>query len=118
MVAKAVEKIRELHSGIEALGKEDNERMQSFLVFVQACQKAGALDVKTKQLITVALGLYAQCEACIVEHTEEALKAGATREELLETAFVVVLMGGGPAMAWSATVLRDALDTFAPLAGK
>ena len=118
MASKPKEKVKELMEGIEALGKADSERMQPFMAFVEASLKAGALDSKTKQLILVALSLYARCEHCIAEHIQEALKAGASREELTETAFLSGLMGGGPVIACSATVGQDAINTFASDYGK
>jgi len=40
------------------------------------------------------------------------LKAGATREEILEAAMVGVAFGGGPSLAYMSTTLKDALDAF------
>jgi len=57
-----------------------------------------ALDVKTKELIALALGIATGCEWCIVLHTKNAIDAGATPEELVEAGFVAVLMAGGPAL--------------------
>jgi len=110
--------LNDLSGGLEALGKADSQRLQAFAAFRQAVKKPGALDLKTKELIGLAIGLYIHCEYCIVRHTNEALKAGATREELIETAFVTCLMGGGPVVAYSATLLQDAINTFAPDFGK
>lgn len=112
------EMLNELMQGFGAVGKADSQRMQAFMGFLEASEKPGALDGKIKHLISLAIGIYAHCEYCIVYHTDEALKAGATREELVETAFVAGLMGGGPAMAYSSTLLQDAIATFAPDYGK
>ena len=56
----------------------------------------GALGVKEKELIALGIGMAMQCEPCVYAHAEKAVKAGATREELLEVAGVVVVMKGGP----------------------
>lgn len=110
--------LNDLSGGLEALGKADSQRLQAFAAFSQAVKKPGALDLKTKELIGLAIGLYTHCEYCIVHHTNGAFKAGATREELIETAFVACSMGGGPTLAYSATLLQDAINTFAPDYGK
>jgi len=112
------ELLNDLAEGLTTLGKADSQRMQAFNNFIQATTKPGVLDSKTKHLISLAISLYTHCEHCIVAHTNEALEAGATREELIETAFVIVSMGGGPAIAYSATLLVDAINTFAPDYGK
>ncbi|TPB51090.1 carboxymuconolactone decarboxylase family protein, partial [Burkholderia pseudomallei] len=49
---------------------------------------------------------------CIVCHTYAALELGATREEIMEAAMVAVGFGGGPSMAYSATLLKDCIDEF------
>ena len=110
--------LNEFMGGLEAVGKIEGQKVQSFLGFMDVVEKPGALDRKTKELISLALGVYAHCEYCIVYHTNEALKAGASREELMETAFVAGLMGGGPAVAYSCTQLKDAVDALAPDYGK
>ena len=71
--------------------------------------KDGALDVKCKELIALAVGLAAQCKPCIYLHVQKALQAGATREQILEAASVVVMMGGGPAYTNVPEVMK-ALD--------
>ena len=71
------ESLTELEKGLRALGKADGQRMQAFTSLIQATAKPGALDLKTKQLISLAISLYTHCEHCIVAHTNEALEAGA-----------------------------------------
>ena len=57
----------------------------------------GAISLKTKELIAVAIGVAVQCEPCIRLHAQKCLSAGCTRDEILEAASVAVVMGGGPA---------------------
>ncbi|MEM1331532.1 MAG: carboxymuconolactone decarboxylase family protein [Planctomycetota bacterium] len=56
----------------------------------------GALSLREKELIAIGIGMALRCEPCIYAHVEKAVQAGATREELLEMAGVVVAMQGGP----------------------
>jgi len=56
----------------------------------------GALSVREKELIALAIGMALRCEPCIYAHLEKALGSGATREQVLEVAGVVVMMQGGP----------------------
>jgi len=71
----------------------------------------GALSTKHKELIALAIGVAVRCEGCIAFHVHDALKAGASREEILETLGVVMLMGGGPAAVYAGEA-REALDQF------
>ncbi len=58
---------------------------------------AGALDVKTKELIAMAIGVVEGCDGCIASHAQGAAKAGASRHEAAEAIGVTFLMKGGPA---------------------
>ena len=74
--------------------------------------KDGALDLKCKELIALALGLVVQCKPCIYLHVQKALQVGASREQILEAAEVAVMMGGGPAYTHVPEVMQ-ALDELA-----
>jgi AhpD family alkylhydroperoxidase len=78
-----------------------------------AAMKPGSLTVLEKELIATAIGMSQGCTDCIYVHTEGALKAGATREQVLEAAGVAVMMAGGPAFIHMPAVL-DALDQLKP----
>jgi AhpD family alkylhydroperoxidase len=65
--------------------------------FHEACFAAGALDVKTKELIALAIAVIERCDGCIASHTEGAARSGATLQEAADAIGVAFLMGGGPA---------------------
>lgn len=100
--------------GMGELGKTNGELMNGFMGFAGALYKPGALDTKTKELISVSIAVYARCEYCIVMHVCNALKAGATRTEIMEAGMVSTAFGAGPALAYSTVLLKDAIDEFAP----
>lgn len=81
----------------------------AFRVLSEAVFADGALSAKTKQLIAVAAAHVTQCPYCIRGHTRSALRAGATREELMEAIWVAAEMRAGAAYAHSALAL-DAMD--------
>lgn len=88
----------------------------AFRAFNDAVFADGALPGKTKQLIAVAAAHVTQCPYCIRGHTRAALKAGATREEIMEAIWVAAEMRAGAAYAHSALAL-DAMDRFEQRAG-
>ncbi|WP_066503568.1 carboxymuconolactone decarboxylase family protein [Abyssisolibacter fermentans] len=98
--------------GLEELGKTNPNQVEAFMGLLGAAYEPNALDIKTKELISVAIGCYNRCEYCIVYHTYKALEAGASREEVIEAAMVSVAFGGGPAMAYSSTLMMACLDEF------
>ena len=99
--------------GLTTMGKEAPEAMNAFMGLLKSAYAPGKLDLKTKELISVAIGCYNRCKYCIVYHVKEALQAGATRDEIIEAAMVSVAFGGGPSMAYAVTVLLETLDAFA-----
>jgi len=72
----------------------------------------GALDVKTKELIALALSVQHQCDGCIASHARGAVKAGATKQEAAEALGVTFLMNGGPATIYAPRAY-DAFCEFA-----
>ena len=102
----------EFLGGVKALSKETPENVNAFLSLLGAAYAPGASDVKTKELISVGIGVYNRCEYCIVYHVYKAFEAGATRQEIIEAAMVAVAFGGGPSMAYSVTVMKECLDEF------
>ena len=83
--------------------------LEAFQAFSKAVFADGALPAKTKQLIAVAAAHVTQCPYCIRGHTRAALRAGATRQELMEAIWVAAEMRAGAAYAHSALAL-DAMD--------
>lgn len=63
----------------------------------KAAFTAGELDVKTKELIALAIGVVEGCDGCIASHAQAAVRAGASRQEAAEAIGVTFLMKGGPA---------------------
>ena len=93
------------------LGKEIPNTMGSFVKLHQEAAKPGALDTKTKELISLAIAITVRCNGCIAFHINDAIKAGATRQEIVEAIGVAILMGGGPSVVYGTEAL-EALDQF------
>jgi AhpD family alkylhydroperoxidase len=71
------------------------EVMKTFWAFDKAVFAEGALSVKQKQLMAVAVALTTQCPYCIELHNKAARTAGATDAELAEAAMVAAAMRAG-----------------------
>lgn len=80
----------------------------AFSKFSQVVFRDGALPVKAKQLIAVAVAHVTQCPYCIRGHTKAATRAGATPQEIMEAIWVAAEMRAGGAFAHS-TLALDAL---------
>ncbi len=77
----------------------------AFRAFSARVFQDGALPTKVKQLIAVAVVHVTQCPYCIQGHTKAALRAGASREELMEAVWVAAEMRAGGALAHSLLML-------------
>lgn len=81
----------------------------AFRAFGQAVFREGALSVRTKQLIAVAVAHVTQCPWCIRGHTKAALREGASRAELMEAIWVAAEMRAGAAQAHALLALDEAM---------
>lgn len=106
------ELLNDFMGGLQKLAETNKDNLDAFMNLLGTSYKEGALDTKTKELISVAVAAYNRCEYCIVFHVYKALEAGATREQILEAAMVAVAFGGGPSMAYTVTLLKDSIDEF------
>lgn len=78
--------------------------------FSRAAFAEGAIPAVTKQLIAVAVAHTTQCPYCIKGHTKEALRQGATEEQIMEAIWVAAEMRSGGAYAHSAIALNEMLE--------
>ena len=79
----------------------------AFRTFSKVVFAEGALPEKTKQLIAVAVAHVTQCPYCIRSHTKQAMRKGATAEELMEAVWIAAEMRAGGAIAHSNLALDE-----------
>ncbi len=83
------------------------EVMKAFWAFDKAAVAEGAIPVKYKELIAVAVALTTQCPYCIEIHAASARKAGATDTELTEAAIVAAALRAGGAITHATHALPN-----------
>ena len=66
----------------------------------------GQIPVKYRQLMALAVACTTQCVYCLEGHVKSARRAGASREEVSETAFIAAAMRAGGAVAHGAVALK------------
>ena len=82
------------------------ELMKAFWAFDKAAVAPGAIPVKYKELIAIAVALTTQCPYCIEIHTENARKAGVTDAEITEAAMVAAALRAGGAVTHATHALQ------------
>lgn len=87
------------------LMKLSPDTVRGYRALSDANAKTTKLGAKTRELISLAVAVTTHCDGCIVVHTDAALKAGATREEIAEALGVAVSMNAGAAIIYSTRVL-------------
>jgi len=55
---------------------------------------AGALDVKTKELLGLVASTVLRCDDCVRYHLESSHNEGVSKEEIMETLSIATLIGG------------------------
>ena len=83
---------------LKALRELAPEPMAAFDALNVAVFKDGALSVKVKELIAVAVAVTTQCPYCIEAHVKKAKAAGATEAELAEATMVAAALRAGGAV--------------------
>ena len=105
------QQLEKIKGNMGVLSNDQPDVMKAFGALHAAGSADGALDTKTKELISLAIAVTARCDGCIAFHTHDAMKAGATRAEITDAIGVAVLMGGGPSVMYATHVI-EAMDQF------
>jgi AhpD family alkylhydroperoxidase len=104
-----VEYRKELLGRIGEIGKITPDTVKGYQTLSGA--KTGSLDAKTRELIALAVAVTTRCDGCITVHTAEALKHGATHEEIADALSVAISLNAGAALVYSARVM-DAVQAY------
>ena len=91
---------------LKKFGELAPEAWKAFLAFDKAVVSEGAIPLKYKELIAVAVALTTQCPYCIAIHSDKAKKAGASEEELAEVTFVTAALRAGGAVTHGTHLLE------------
>jgi AhpD family alkylhydroperoxidase len=91
---------------------ENNLVINRFFNLDGRAYEAGALDVKTKELLGLVASLVLRCDDCITYHLVRCAEEGVTREEAFETMSIGLIVGGSIVIPH----LRRAVDRWDELA--
>lgn len=84
--------------------------MRAYAVLSAASATSKHIDAKTRELIALAVAMTLRCDGCINAHTDAAIKAGASKEEMVDALGVAIMVNAGATMVYSARTI-DAFDT-------
>ena len=73
---------------------QDNQVVRRFFALDTQTYKAGALDLKTKELLGLVASMVLRCDDCISYHIAQCKEAGVNRDEFFEAFSVALVVGG------------------------
>jgi AhpD family alkylhydroperoxidase len=100
---RIIEDRQHAHQSLVARGSRVYE---AFLELERAAYSDGALDKRAKELIALGISVVLDCESCMEWHVGQALRAGASEQQVLEGIEVAIEMGGGPATVSSRFAIK------------
>ncbi|MGV8922660.1 MAG: carboxymuconolactone decarboxylase family protein [Thermomonas sp.] len=78
----------------ERILAEPNQVVRRFFALDTQTYQAGALDVKTKELLGLVASMVLRCDDCISYHVAQCKQAGVNRDEMFEAFSVALVVGG------------------------
>lgn len=97
--------LKQLTATIGQIATASPEIVTGYRAVSEAGRKTGKLDAKTRELIALGVAVTRQCDGCITVHSDAAVKAGASREELIEALGVAIAVNAGAALVYSVRTL-------------
>jgi AhpD family alkylhydroperoxidase len=90
---------------------EGNLVVNRFFALDGRTYEAGALDVKTKELLGLVASMVLRCDDCVTYHLVRCKEEGVTRAEMFEAASVGLVVGGSIVIPH----LRRAVDRWSEI---
>lgn len=101
----------ELKSGVSGFARLSPETVRGYVGLSGAGAAKDVLGAKTRELVALAVAVALRCDGCITIHTEQALKHGASKDEIAEALGVAIALGAGSSLVYSTRVM-DAVAAY------
>ena len=86
-----------LPSIFKRFGEKHPDILDAYQTLGALCDKKGPMDEKTRHLVQLGIAIGASAKGAVRSHARRALAAGATEEELVQTALLSMSIVGFPA---------------------
>jgi len=83
------------------------DAMKAFWAFDKAAMAAGAIPVKYKELMALAVAFTTQCPYCIEIHAKKAREAGGSDQEISEVVAISAALRAGAAITHGTHAFAD-----------
>ncbi|MPW15504.1 carboxymuconolactone decarboxylase family protein [Paraburkholderia sp. CNPSo 3157] len=105
------EAVKDVSEHMRSLRETQPDLMTAFGQLAAAGTREGALNKKTRELVSLGIAVACRCDDCIAFHVQALVKLGTSRAELEDVLGTAVYMGGGPSMMYATHALA-AFDEF------
>ena len=92
---------------LKAMEAAAPEAFKAFWAFDKAAMAAGAIPVKYKELMALAVAFTTQCPYCIEIHANRAREAGASAQEIAEVVTVAAALRAGGAITHGTHAMKE-----------
>jgi AhpD family alkylhydroperoxidase len=92
---------------MKILGTHAQEAMKAFVAFDKAALAEGAIPVKYKELMALAVAFTTQCPYCIELHANKAREYGASDPEIAESVLVSAALRAGGAITHGTHAIKS-----------
>jgi AhpD family alkylhydroperoxidase len=99
----------QVKAAVQEISAANPDLVKAYAGLHHANSKSAHLDAKTRELIALAVSVTLRCDGCINAHTDAAVKAGATKEEMIDAMGMAIMVNAGATMVYAARMV-DALD--------
>src|SRR5271169_1194534 len=99
----------QIKAAVKEISAVNPDIVKAYAGFHRANSGSMHIDAKVRELIALGVAVTLRCDGCITAHTDAAIKAGATKDEIVEALGVAIMVNAGAAMVYSAHTI-DAFD--------
>jgi AhpD family alkylhydroperoxidase len=96
---------KQVLAGVGDIGRMSPDIVKGYQALSGASGKTELLGAKVNELIALAVAVTVRCDGCIAVHTANAVRAGATREEIAEALGTATAVNAGAALVYSTRVM-------------
>jgi AhpD family alkylhydroperoxidase len=95
----------QVNAAVREISAANPELVKAYAGLSHANAKSTHIDAKTRELVALAVAVTLRCDGCINAHTDAAIKAGASKEEIVDAVGVAIMVNAGATMVYSARTL-------------
>ena len=95
----------QIAASVKEMSVANPEVIKGYSALHHANAKSTRLDARTRELIALGVAVTLRCDGCINAHVEAAIKAGVSKEEIVDALGVAIMVNAGATLVYSARTM-------------